>query len=126
MEDSKKHVSLRELIHWVKQELLSEEAQGEDPVPLFVIDEVTVEVNFVVDGKLKSGFSAFKVVEVGSEVAEQRVQKATIKMTPILNREQIIDEWVTADPERVKVVKSQSVKAYLKGRIRGKETAPKR
>ena len=87
---SKKPVSLRDLIYWVKEELLSSQARQDDPVPLFAIDEVTVEVNFVVEGTLKGGFSALKIVEAGSEVSEERVQKAMIKMTPILEREQVM------------------------------------
>ncbi len=123
---SDKPVSLRDLIYWVKQELLSEEAQQEDPVPLFTIDEVTVEINFVVEGTLKGGFSALKIVEAGSEVSEQRVQKATVKLTPILEREQLIDEMVAANPQIIEVVKSNAVKAILKGRTQAEETAPPR
>jgi hypothetical protein len=95
-------------------------------VPLFTIDEITIEVNFVVEGTIKGGFSALKVVEAGSEVSEQRVQKATIKMTPILRREQIIDELVASNPEVLQVVKSESVRAVLKGRMKVEETAPVR
>ncbi len=123
---SEKPVSLQDLIYWVKQELMSEDAQQNDPVPLFTIDEVTVEVNFVVDGTLKGGFSVLKIVEAGSEVSEQRVQKAIVKMTPILGREQVIDEMVASNPEIVEVVKSESVKAILKGRVPTTEAAPRR
>ena len=126
MSDNKRPISLSELIYWVKQELLSEEARKKDPVPLFTIDEVTVEVNFVVEGTIEGGFSVLKIVEVGSEVLEQQVQKATIKMTPILDREQVVDELVASNPEILEVVKSESVKAVLKGKTQAAKTAPTR
>ena len=108
MPGNKKPISLSELIYWVKQELLSDEARKKDPVPLLVIDEVTVEVNFVVDGEVGAGFSALQVVEVGSKVKDQRVQKATIKMTPILDREQLLDELATLYPDLLKKVGKRS------------------
>jgi hypothetical protein len=126
MSTGERPISLRELIQWVKQELLSEEAQKKDQVPLFTIDEVTVEVNFVVDGKLKSGFSALRIVEAGSEVSEKRVQKAIIKMTPILERQQMIDELVTLRPEIAEGVKSKSARAFLKGRVEDESTVAPR
>ncbi len=55
--DNKDTVKLNELIHWVKKELLSEKAKENDPEPLFIIDEVTVEVNFVLSGKGTTLFS---------------------------------------------------------------------
>jgi len=126
MSDQERPISLQELIYWVKQELLSADAREKDPVPLFTIDEVTIEVNFVVEGTIKGGFSALKVVEAGSEVSEQRVQKATIKMTPILGRGEIIDELVASNPEILEMVKSKSVRAVLKGRMKAEQNAPTR
>jgi hypothetical protein len=126
MTEKTKPISLSDLIYWVKQELLSEEARKNDPVPLFAIDEITVEINFIVEGTVKGGFSALTIVEAGSEVSEQRVQKATIKMAPILDRAMVIDELVASNPEIVEVVKSESVKAILKGKTKTKKTAPAR
>ncbi len=126
MASDNKPVSLIDLIYWVKQELLSEEARKKDPVPLFTIDEIAVEVNFMVEGTMKGGFSALKVVEAGSEVSEQRVQKATIKLTPILDREQVVDELVASNSEILEIVKSDSVRALLKGKRQPLKVAPPR
>ena len=115
MTKKRKPICLSELIFWVKNELLAEEALKKDPIPLFAIEEVTVEVNFVVSGNLKGGFN-LQVVEADAEIEEQRVQKATVKMTPLLDREQVIEELVETRPEIIEIVKSKSVKAVLKGR----------
>ena len=86
--DTKESVSLSELIGWVKKEILEDTNNDNDAIPLFVIDEVTVEVNFVLTGGGKGGFD-FKVVKVDSEIAEERVQKAIVKMKPIVPYERI-------------------------------------
>lgn len=126
MSDFMNPTSLSDLIYWVKQELLSEEANKKDPVPLFAIDEIMVEVNFVVDATVKSGVSIFKVVEFGSEIGGQAVQKATIKMSPIIKREQIIDRLKDSSPEIMKVVEENTYKAILKGKREQEEITPPR
>ncbi len=126
MPEFTKPVSLSDLIYWVKQELLSEEAKKKDPVPLFTIDEVTVEVNFVADAKVKAGVTIFKVVELGGEVGGQAVQKATIKMSPIIKREQIISKLQDADPEIMKIIEEDTYKAIFKGKKEEKEITPSR
>lgn len=89
--DTKKTVKLSELIHWVKKELLSDGALQDDPVPLFVIEEVTVEVNFVLSGEGEGGFD-LQIVKAGAKVAEERVQKAIVRMKPIVSYEQLRDK----------------------------------
>jgi hypothetical protein len=117
---------LRELIYRVKQELLSAEYQEKDPDPLFAIDEVTLEVHFVVEKQMSGGLSILKVVEFGSELSGQQVQKAIVKMRPILPREQIIGEFLAGDPERAKALKYDSVQGILKGRTDTEETSSPR
>lgn len=113
--DNKNSVKLSELIHWVKQELLSEETRHTDPVPLFVIDEVTLEVNFVLTGEGQGGFDV-KVVKAGAKVTEERVQKATIKMKPLVPYNKLAEEFANREPHLVEQVMKQSVKVLLRGR----------
>lgn len=82
MPKEEKPVSLREFIEWVKQELRPKEDSNDDQKPWLRVNEVTVEVNFTVEGDIDAGFD-LRVVKLGSKVGENRVQKATIKMTPI-------------------------------------------
>src|SRR5512141_216201 len=86
--DTKDTIKLSELIHWVKRELLSDDALKDDPVPLFVIDEVTIEVNFVLSGEGTGEFN-LQVVKAGAKVTEERVQKAIVRMKPIVPYERV-------------------------------------
>lgn len=110
--------SVSDLIYWVKKELLSEEARKKDPVPLFSIEEVTVEVNFVVDTNVKAGVSILKVVDFGSEIGGQAVQKATIKMKPLVKSEELLEEL--SQEEKDKIRKSAIV-GLFKGTLKGGE-----
>jgi hypothetical protein len=123
--DSKNTVKLSELIHWVKKELLSDEARQRDPVPLFVIDEVTVEVNFVLSGEGEGVFD-LKVVKAGAKVTEERVQKAIIRMKPLVSPEELSAEFARKQPKAKKKVLNDSVEVLLKGRTLDDDTIEER
>ena len=74
-----KSLGISELIQRVQQDLLK--AQSQEP-EMFLLDEITLEINFVVSGDINSGFD-LGVVELGSAVSEERVQKVTLKLHPI-------------------------------------------
>ena len=78
-----KELGLSELISRIKQDLMSDIAHDRDKTTVFSIDELTLEVNFVITGDVESGFD-IGVVSLGSQVSEERIQKVTIKMTPLL------------------------------------------
>lgn len=112
--DNKGSIKLSELINWVKKELLSDEARRNDPVPLFIIDEVTVEVNFVLTGEGEGGFNLV-VVKADSKVGEERVQKAIVRMRPIVPPDQLAAEFATQQPQVRQQVLNEAVKVLLKG-----------
>lgn len=109
--DTKKTVKLSELIHWVKKELLSDEAFRDDPVPLFVIDEVTVEVNFVLSGEGKAGLN-LQVVTAGTEVTEERIQKAVVRMKPLVPYERVRERL---EEKHLKHLEDRVVRVLVKG-----------
>jgi hypothetical protein len=109
-------LSLGQFIRSVKHDLLSTQTDEDDPAPFFVIDEVIVEINFVVEGKIQGGFNLLKVVEVGSEVGEHRVQKATVHLKPILNREEIAQRTKEQKPELMNRITTEGVRYLLRGR----------
>lgn len=113
--DNKNSVKLSELIHWVKQELLSEETRRTDPVPLFVVDEVTLEVNFVLTGEGEGGFDV-KVVKAGAKVTEERMQTVTIKMKPLVPYNKLAEEFAKQKPHLIEQVMEDSVRVLLRGR----------
>ncbi len=121
--DSKNSVKLNELIHWVKKELLSDEARDNDPVPLFVIDEVTVEVNFVLSGEGGTGFD-LKIVKADAKVKEDRIQKAVVRMKPLVPYQELADEFSKRHPEIREKVVDDSVKVLLKGKTLDEENVP--
>ena len=109
--DAKNTVKLSELIHWVKKELLSDEALRDDPVPLFVIDEVTVEVNFVLSGEGEGNFD-LRIVKAGARVAEKRVQKAIVRMKPLVPYERVRDRL---EEKQLRHLEDRVVRVLVKG-----------
>ena len=120
--DTKNTVKLNDLIHWVKMELLSDEALRNDSIPLFVIDEVTVEVNFVLSGKGEGGFDLL-VVKAGAEVGEERVQKAIVKMKPIVPYERVRERL---EEKQLKHLEDRAVRVLVKGRDLSEQDIPPR
>ncbi len=112
--DNKHTLSLMELIYWVKKELLSNEVQENDPAPLFVIDEVTVEVNFVISGEGEGGFD-LQIVKAGAKVGEERVQKATVRMKPLFSLSELRNKLEEEHPDQLEVIKEKGVRILLKG-----------
>ena len=118
MNKKTKELGLSDLIYRIKQDLLSEAAHERDKLTVFSIDEITLEVNFVITGDINSGFN-IGVVTLGSQVSEERIQKVTLKMTPLVTRDQIIEDIKkVGDWEKIKKI---SMKPLVKGDILGSE-----
>jgi len=111
MKASDKSLGLSELIERIKQELLAEPA-SEAP-KLFSVDEITLELNFVISGDIDGGFN-LGVVTLGSQVSEERVQKITLKLTPLATKEQLV-EGLNAQPEAAQ----RALQAAQEGLIKG-------
>jgi hypothetical protein len=106
MEDTYKNtIGLTELIRRIKKDLLADNNQNEPD--LFSIDEVTLEVNFVINGDIDSGFN-FGIVSLGSQISEERVQKVTIKMTPLVSKSQLLDKINSNVQKSQKTIKASS------------------
>jgi hypothetical protein len=120
--DNKKSVKLSELIHWVKQELLSAKAFENDSVPLFVIDEVIVEINFVLAGEADGGFD-LQVVKAGTKVSEERVQKAIVKMKSLVPYERVRERL---EEKHLKHLEDRVVKVIVKGLDSSEQAVPPR
>ena len=122
--DNKDSISLSDLIYWVKKELFLSPGQNDDPVPLFVIDEITVEVNFVLSGTGTGGFD-FNVVSLEGVVSEDRVQKATVHMRPIVPMS-VLSDRLQNDPEEREKIIDNSIKVLYKGRYGSEDVPPER
>ena len=84
-------ISLSEFIKDVKEDL--KKAVDEDD-PFFFLDEVELEVAFVLDAKAKAG-GKFIVVDVGGETKASQTHKVKIKLTPFVEGEEIITRPTT-------------------------------
>ena len=111
MPRSNKSLGLVDLIQRMKQDLLNVPPSSEPE--LFSIDEVTLEVNFTVSGDIESGFD-FGVVTLGSNVSEERIQKVTIKMTPLVSKQQMIDK-INQDSQKAQAIVVTSTQALTRG-----------
>jgi hypothetical protein len=114
MNPSKESLSLNELIFWVKKELLADVFREDDPAPLFFVEEVTVEVNFVVSGGMDGGFD-LKVVQLGGNLAEERVQKASIRLKSLITQNQVSEELAAQNPQIKENILNNSIRVLLKG-----------
>ncbi|NMB86764.1 MAG: hypothetical protein GYA17_00295 [Chloroflexi bacterium] len=89
-------IGISNLIELVKKDLIDESHRS--PQKLFTIDEITLEISFVVQGNINSGFN-LGVVTLGSEVKEERIHKVVVKMTPIVDKQQLTKSYV--DPNLI-------------------------
>jgi hypothetical protein len=80
-------IPLHDLIQRIRHDLQHD--QTENDFPVFYIDEVNVEINFVVTGDIKSGFN-LGVASLGSKVSESRTQKIGLKLSPLMSKEEAI------------------------------------
>lgn len=113
--DNKKTIKLSDLITWVKQEIRAAERTEDDPAPLFAIDEVTLEVNFMLEGETAGKFNMV-VVKADGIVSEQRVQKATIHMKAIVSPERLAEDLEKNHPKTYRRLLFESANVLLKGR----------
>lgn len=107
-------LGLAELIEHIKQELLSTEAEGEKPIPLFSVDQVNLELQVTARKEGKAGIKVY-VVELGGGGSRDDVQKVTVTLTPLLSKEERIALYKTRYPEKWKKLEGTSIEGLLKG-----------
>ncbi|MHC0068516.1 trypco2 family protein [Nostoc sp. UIC 10890] len=107
-------IGLAELIEHIKQELLSTEAEGEKPIPLFSVDQVSLELQVTARKEGKAGIKVY-VVELGGGGSRDDVQKVTVTLTPLLSKEERIALYKTRYPQKWKLLEETSMEGLLKG-----------
>jgi NTP-dependent ternary system trypsin peptidase co-occuring protein len=100
----KSEIGLVDLIDKIKHELV---VQRQD-TDLFFVEEINLEINFVISGDINSGFNV-GIVTLGSNVAEQRVQKINVKLTPILSKEEIRKKLTSEDIKKISESSTESL-----------------
>lgn len=105
-------LGINELISKIKQDLLHQSNNNE----LFFVEEINLEISFVISGDIDSGFN-LGVVTLGSDISEERTQKVNIKLTPILSKDKVLEGL---SKERSKIIDSSSKQSLIKGSKRDK------
>lgn len=99
-------ISLREFIKDVKQDLKL--AIDKDD-PFFFLDEVELEVAFVLDAEAKAG-AKFIVVDVGGRTKATQTHKVKIKLTPFTEEEDRIISRGKASGKKAKTKRKKTFK----------------
>jgi hypothetical protein len=91
-------ISLSEFIWQVKKDLLDRQLSKDDPVPLFAIDEIEVEVSVTASREAEGSAGLnLTILGVGLEaggtgtVGKENAQTVRIKMTPLLSKAELYE-----------------------------------
>ena len=107
-------IGLAELIQQVKQELLTQSSDSETDIPILAVDSVELELQVTVK---KEGEAKIKiyVLEMGGGGSRDDVQKVKVKLSPLLNREQLLAMYKKQYPERWEKLLEKNIEAPMKG-----------
>jgi hypothetical protein len=108
-----KPIGLTELIYQVKRELLSSESRKDDPVPLFAVDEIELEVAVTLSREGQAGIN-IQVLNVGGGASREDAQTVRVRLKPLLSREELLAVLQKRNPGLFAAVTEES-QALLKG-----------
>lgn len=106
-------IGLTELIYQVKKELLSSESRRGDPVPLFAVEEIQLEVAVSVSREGEAGIN-IQVLSLGGGVSRADAQTVRVTLRPLRSREELIAELRQRDPQLFASMAEESLN-LLKG-----------
>lgn len=109
-----KLIGLAELIQQVKQELLTQSPDNETDIPIFAVDSVELELQVTVKKEGKAGVKIY-VFEMGGSGSRDDVQKVKVKLSPLLNKEQLLGIYKKRYPERWQELLETAIAATTKG-----------
>jgi len=105
-------IGLAELITQVKRDLLQPE--NEELPALLSVDEVTLELQVSVTYEAKGGVKIY-VVELGGGANHEDLHNVSVKLTPLLTKEERIKLYKERFPERWKQVETAALQGGIKG-----------
>ena len=106
-------IGLAELIYQVKRELLAPATRQDDPVPLFAVDEIELEVAVTVSREGQAGIN-IHVLNLGAGASRADAQTVRVTLKPLLSREELLAVLQKRHPDLFAVVSEES-QALLKG-----------
>jgi len=108
-----KPIGLTELIYQVKRELFSSGSRQDDPVPLFAVDEIELEVAVTVSREGQAGIN-IQVLNLGGGASRADAQTVRVKLKPLRTREELIADLRTRDPQLFDTMTEEAL-SLLKG-----------
>ena len=112
-------IGLAELIQQVKKELLTTYQGSNDDTPILSVDSVELELQVTVKKEGKGGVKInvlqFGGGELSGGASRDDVQKVTVKLSPLLSKEEIFKAYYQNDSEKWKQFLKTNVEALLKG-----------
>ncbi len=106
-------IGLTELIYKVKQDLYSKERYSDDPVPLFAVEEVQLELAVSVTRELDGGIN-IQVLSLGRVTANEKAQTVRVTLKPLLSKEEIVADLRQKRPELFEQIREESQKTMVK------------
>jgi hypothetical protein len=106
-------IGLTELIYQVKRELLSPDSRRADPIPLFAVEQIELEIAIIVDRTLEGGIN-IQVLSVGADKSRQDAQTVRVTLRPLRSREELISDLQQQDPQLFEEMTEESLN-LLKG-----------
>jgi hypothetical protein len=91
-------IGLTELIYKVKQELLDPGSRQADPVPLFAVGEIELEIAVSVSREGKAGIN-IQVLDLGGGVSKAEAQIVRVTLKPLLTRDELVAELRKQHPQ---------------------------
>ncbi|MBD2073043.1 hypothetical protein H6F86_03900 [Phormidium sp. FACHB-592] len=112
-------IGLAELIQQVKQELLSTVPGKAKEAPILFVSGVEVEAQVTVKREGKAGIKIDVLSvgggELGGGVSRDDVHKVKVTLSPLFDKERLLEFYQALQPDQVPVAVKQSLEALLKG-----------
>jgi len=118
-DDQKKPIGLAELIYQVKRELLSSESRKDDPIPLFAVDEIELEVAVSISREGQAGIN-IQVLNLSGGTSREDAQTVRVKLKPLRSREELIADLQQRDPHIFETMTEESLSLLKGGQTAGK------
>jgi len=113
-EKNENAIGLAELIEQVKQELLNPPPGAETDPPVFAVDSVELELQVTVKKDARAGIKIY-VIDVGGGGSRDDIQKVKVKLSPLLDKKQLLAIYKDRYPDRWKAFVRESGEALTKG-----------
>jgi hypothetical protein len=111
-------IGLAELIEQVKQELLS---QRNTSTPFFSVDQVELELQVTIQKEGNAGIKIY-VVEAGGKMSRDDVQRVTVTLTPLLNKQELLDAYEQEHPGGRSIINQVAAEVGVKGLVSPRAT----